>query len=235
MLKTFLESNIYRYYQLCWTTTTTLPWLKSSSSIWTCRFEFVDRGRQVLSSSASNFSCQTWTCLTTAPCSTGGKQVITLHSSDENARTPAAAASSSPPARLTPNCVTANPLAAELTAAPPELTAEPRLVIFGSDVPDLQPLPADCGQNQPLSEEVAAVVNQSVTGHVVVVVVCASRQGTSTCVEPGNAMGGETTESPEGHKAAPVTAAGYLTQCVRFWPHQETDCSLSDSLTIYFD
>lgn len=88
----------------------------------------------------------------------------------------------------TPNCVTASPLAAELTATPHagvkrRLTAEPRVVIFGPDAFYFDTLPAQRGQNQPLSEEIAAVVVEPVACHVIVV--SAWLQWKSTCVWPG--------------------------------------------------
>lgn len=61
------------------------------------------------------------------------------------------------------------------------LTAQPRVVIFRPDVLDLDPLPAQRGQNQPLPEEITAVVREPVACHVIVVSAFGV-SGESTCV-----------------------------------------------------
>lgn len=93
-----------------------------------------------------------------------------------------------PVTKHTPNCVAASPVSRGANCdatcrVQPRLTAQPRVVLSGPDAFDFHPLPAECGQNKSLSEEVAAVVDQPVACHVIVV--CAWRQWKSTCVWPG--------------------------------------------------
>lgn len=49
------------------------------------------------------------------------------------------------------------------------LTAQPRRVVRGAEASDREALPAECGQNQPLAEESAALVDPPAAGHAVVV------------------------------------------------------------------
>lgn len=89
----------------------------------------------------------------------------------------------------TSNCVTASALAAKLTATQHEaragsrLTPQPRAVVGGPNALDPDPLPAEGGQNQPLPEEPATLVDEPVACHSVVVADC--RRWKSTCVYPG--------------------------------------------------
>lgn len=76
------------------------------------------------------------------------------------------------------------------------LTAQPRLVVSRPDVLYLHALPAERGQHEPLAEEVAALVVESVAGHVVVVVVwhfclAPSERGIHVCFARKTSVGGD--------------------------------------------
>ena len=62
--------------------------------------------------------------------------------------------------------VSAQQLAAMLPAEELLLTPQPRVVVSGADAFYSDPLPAERGQHQPLSEEIASFVLESVACHV---------------------------------------------------------------------
>lgn len=80
------------------------------------------------------------------------------------------------------------------------LTAQPRAVVRRPDALDSDPFPAECGQNQPLPEEIATLIDEPVACHSVVVSDC--RRWKSTCVYPGRGEWEGDTAGREGQNSS---------------------------------